>query len=98
MLLVHIYDIFIFALALGVPVAIVFRARAAWFSVPFAAIAAWLIIYMGGLILTLTRADGHSAATDRGWLRTGWAAGLIYALLLLLIRVAIRYARRTPTA
>jgi len=94
-LLVHLYDIFIFALALSIPAAIVFLIRSAWLSLPFAALAAWLIIYAGGVLLTLTHSKGHSAAVDAAWLRTGWGAGLIYACLLFLIRIALLYARRT---
>ena len=90
----HAYDIFVFALALGIPAYVIFRVDQLWAAIPLAAIIAWLSIYFGGRVLAAAHPVQHPSYLDTVWLRTGWIAGLGYALFLLSFRLLVHYLRK----
>ena len=93
MIVQHAYDLLVFALALGLPLYLIFRFPRLW-SIPLAAAASWLAIYLGGVILSATEPPQHPSYLDQVWLTTGWIAGLVYASLLFIVRfIVLRFSR-----
>ena len=90
----HAYDIFVFALALGIPAYVVFRFERLWAAIPLAAVTSWLAIYFGGRFVSAGHPEQHSPYLDAVWLRTGWIAGVVYALLLVGFRFLFHYLRK----
>ena len=84
---------FIFALALGIPAYVISRFDRLGAAIPLAVATSWMAIYFGGRLLTTIHPADHPAYLDSAWLRTGWIGGLLYALLLLSIRLIIRHLR-----
>src|SRR6266576_1794862 len=89
----HAYDIFVFALALGIPAYVIFRFERLWATIPLATITSWLVIYFGGRLVSAGHPEQHPSYLDAVWLRTGWIAGLVYALLLVGFRFFFHYLR-----
>src|ERR1051326_6107205 len=61
----HAYDIFVFALALGIPAYVIFRVEQLWAAIPLAAIIAWLSIYFGGRVLAAAHPVQHPHISTR---------------------------------
>jgi small-conductance mechanosensitive channel len=90
----HAYDLVVFALALGIPAYVVFRFERMWIAILLAAVSSWLVIYFGGRFLSAAHPSERAAYLDTVWLRTGWIAGLVYALLLVSLRFVFQRLRK----
>jgi hypothetical protein len=91
----HLRDILLTGIALGIPAYCVFRSKR--FGVPLGAVALWLLIFLCGEVACAwagSPPEERRLAEVQEWLMGGWVYGLVYSMLLWLLKEAFLMARR----
>ncbi len=84
----HVVDIAGLLAAIGCPVYFIWRLR--WYvGVVLGAVGFWLILHFTGQVLSYLDPSREARPADDIWLTSGWLAGLVLSLIVLLTKLAL---------